>query len=630
MSDNEKIKKLKKKKTIPSEQDTLNKSTNKKKHEKTIKKLKIKMFFVLSHGNHGKPTDWNAIKDELYTTFGSKILLLISSSNTHDTHEGIEIGGKNLACEVATFLLESLQVGIDNVAEHQYSQYLLAKSEKLDKKTNSSADLRANKAIKIEESEEGEENEPESQKSTKKSKSKQQTEKTNLNDEISNENTFNFKELSYLLHLVQDKSKLNKGIEIEEILEKNAKKCNDFLYQSIPHSRIPVTFIGHSLGGLYIRNAIGWLYEYNLFCHIDWVNDIKSQLVSHIVHHHNNNNNNNDNNINDDDDNNNIEKNKEKKKKKGKKELTNSSEINKSHHKSNNKNNEIIFIEDNNKKEKEKGILIGVSYISLCTPHMGSRRPGGSATRNIMKKIVHTVLNNANGLTGFELLLEDHLYHSSKLRKSSNADLSSSLRNSSHSNLNNNSNNNNNNDNNDNNSDNQNDKKKKKKNNNKDENKDNDNNKNNNNNNNNIEESEETRAPLLIRMSEGNSRYIKGLNLFRSKTLVGVTHYDIMVAYCSAMILGKNLFHDQPNSLPFFAVALKSGFEENLNELIENYEIDRVQEKYFAEKKEKKLKKKKKDNHEEDNDNNDDIDEGDDVDNNNKLSNIPNKFLFFY
>jgi len=46
-------------------------------------------------------------------------------------------------------------------------------------------------------------------------------------------------------------------------------------------------------------------------------------------------------------------------------------------------------------------------YISISSPHLGSRRPGGNVINHTFKFGASVYLNNFNGLTGQELLLED-------------------------------------------------------------------------------------------------------------------------------------------------------------------------------------------------------------------------------
>ncbi|EQC34935.1 hypothetical protein SDRG_07733 [Saprolegnia diclina VS20] len=50
------------------------------------------------------------------------------------------------------------------------------------------------------------------------------------------------------------------------------------------------------------------------------------------------------------------------------------------------------------------------SYVSVCSPHLGSRCPGGSPTKNMWKFAVHQVLSMSliYGKTGHELLFEDN------------------------------------------------------------------------------------------------------------------------------------------------------------------------------------------------------------------------------
>ena len=284
----------------------------------------IRMLYVLVHGNHGQPTDWIAIKAALYTKYQDQILILASSSNSHSTHEGIEVGGRNLACEVANFLKIAFKTGLKEMAKIKYDLWAAGQEDS---------------------------------------------------------------EKYFELFSLDDHSD-----EVEA--EKEAILVNSFNELNRYNIKIPVTFIGHSLGGLYSRNAIGWLYEHDYFVY---------------------------------------------------------------------------------PPDRLHGILIPFGIVTICSPHLGSRRPGGTFVKTTWKHMVHTVLNHKNGHTGIELLLEDHININHNPKKSR-----SQLR------------------------------------------------------------LGEENSPLLVRMTTPNSIYMKALAIFRNRTLVGVTHFDNLVPFSSACVVGHN------------------------------------------------------------------------------------------
>merc|ERR1712137_1036344 len=82
---------------------------------------------------------------------------------------------------------------------------------------------------------------------------------------------------------------------------------------------------------------------------------------------------------------------------------------------------------------------------------------------------------------------------------------------------------------------------------------------------------EEECAPLLSVMASPDSIYMKGLALFKRRTLVGITHFDALVPYCSAVVVGHNPYHT-PNNRKEFAVVGSFGFTEEHNLVIAPYQ----------------------------------------------------------
>lgn len=64
-------------------------------------------------------------------------------------------------------------------------------------------------------------------------------------------------------------------------------------------------------------------------------------------------------------------------------------------------------------------ILIPFHYYSFASPHLGARKVGGSTKKNIYKTMVNTLACGSGfcGVSGYELILEDHIYNKKKEKK---------------------------------------------------------------------------------------------------------------------------------------------------------------------------------------------------------------------
>ena len=332
---------------------------------------RVKMFFVLVHGNNGNGADWTCIRKELYDRFGSSVLIMTSTANSHSTHEGIEVGGRNLTCEIASFINQAFLVGPRTLASQRYA--LFVKSSRFGVAT-----------------------EP-------------------LQSDA-----------SYVAPNPLKEHTMDSEAEKEMFMINSSRMAADFIRTG--SQPLPMTIIGHSLGGLYGRNATGWLFNHGFFPQLE--GGMENPLAPLIPH----------------------------------------------------------------------------GYISICTPHLGSRRPGGSLARATWKTMVHTVLNHINGQTGIELLLEDHVNHSYN-QNSSRIQATTA----------------------------------------------------------------KPDAPLLSVMTEPHSIYVEGLNLFKKKTLIAITHYDTLVPYASAAIVGHNPYA-MPLQRKTFAVVGSYGFSYEHSLSIEPYQ----------------------------------------------------------
>lgn len=76
----------------------------------------------------------------------------------------------------------------------------------------------------------------------------------------------------------ENKDESQKEAEFDKLLMNGATKIMVCLRRD-NLKRIPITFIGHSLGGLFIRNCIGWLYEYGYFSRINWKDENLSEQI---------------------------------------------------------------------------------------------------------------------------------------------------------------------------------------------------------------------------------------------------------------------------------------------------------------------------------------------------------------
>mmetsp|Transcript_9960 Transcript_9960/g.13675 ORF Transcript_9960/g.13675 Transcript_9960/m.13675 type:complete len:339 (+) Transcript_9960:158-1174(+) len=66
---------------------------------------------VFVHGNHGLPSDWDNLASLVEKKFQKQRIdyfFVKSASNSKDTHVGIEIGGKNLADEITTAIMNKI------------------------------------------------------------------------------------------------------------------------------------------------------------------------------------------------------------------------------------------------------------------------------------------------------------------------------------------------------------------------------------------------------------------------------------------------------------------------------------------------------------------------------------------
>lgn len=170
------------------------------------------LLFVLVHGHNGTGNDLNVIKSELYNQFQNSILVLSSSSNSFSTHGGIEVAGKNLACEIVQFLTQVNLIGAKSFAKQKYSRWKLS-------------------AISDKE----------------------------------NENSILFTQTSDECDAKKETILFN-GLHMLSSGE-NA-------------SQFSVVFIGHGSGGLYIRNCIGWLFEFGYFQSDEEEESTTSKVIS--------------------------------------------------------------------------------------------------------------------------------------------------------------------------------------------------------------------------------------------------------------------------------------------------------------------------------------------------------------
>jgi len=332
----------------------------------------VKMLYVLVHGANSEPSDWGSIRRELYNRFNNSILIMTSSSNSHSTQEGIEVGGRNLACEIAGFINQAFQVGPRTLAKQRY--LLFVKSDRFGVSND---------------------NQPFDSPYAPPNPNKKHSEDTEAERDL------------YLIN--------------------SARIASGFIENG--SKTIPITLIGHSIGGLYVRNAVGWLYFYGFFptMEVDSANDSN----------------------------------------------------------------------DTRTLKNPFPALLPRGIFTFCTPHLGYRRSGGWVKS--WKSMVRGVLSHSNGQTGIELALEDHL------TKEKN-----SLRNRSD-------------------------------------------------------------IPLLWGMTLSDSIYMRGLRVFCHRTMVGITHHDKVVPYCSAVATGHNPYPFPPNRNTF-AVVGSFGFTKQHNLVIIPYQ----------------------------------------------------------
>lgn len=364
--------------------EKINLDESKKEKEETIDEEEeeedesIKMLYVLVHGENGNPSDWNNIRRELYNRFNSSILIMTSSSNSQSTNEGIEVGGRNLTCEIAGFINQAFQVGPRTLAKQRYKLFVKSDRFGVSNEKQPFDSLYA---------------------------------PPNLN-KIHSEDTEAEKDL-YMINL----SRIASGC-----VENGSKT-------------IPITLIGFSLGGLYVRNAIGWLYFYGFFptMEVDSVSGSDTRTLKNPF-----------------------------------------------------------------------PVLKPMGVFTICTPNLGSRRPSGWM-KSTWKSVVHSVMSSSNGQTGVELTLEDHT------------------------------------------------------------------NKSNNKNSSRIQSTTQCKGkPLLWAMTLLDSIYMRGLRMFEHRTMVGITHHDKLVSYCSAVVVGHNPY-PAPSSKTNFIVVGSFGFTQEHNLVIIPY-----------------------------------------------------------